>query len=80
MLLLAPCLQLRWKVTPHFPRLRSMPWLGCSSILIPCGSAGTAEHTKHTGELQVRGPGVFKMYLNKPEATAEAFDSEGWFR
>ncbi|CAK0783610.1 hypothetical protein CVIRNUC_006809 [Coccomyxa viridis] len=40
-------------------------------------STGTAEHI---GELQVRGPGLFKMYLNKPEATAEAFDSEGWFR
>lgn len=45
--------------------------------MISCGSAGTAEHI---GELQVRGPGLFKMYLNKPEATAEAFDSEGWFR
>ena len=28
----------------------------------------------------MKGPGVFKEYLNKPEATAEAFDSEGWFR
>ena len=44
---------------------------------ITSGTAGTAEHV---GELQVRGPGLFKMYLNKPEATAEAFDSEGWFR
>ena len=28
----------------------------------------------------MKGPGVFKEYLNKPEATAEAFDSKGWFR
>ncbi len=31
------------------------------------------------GELRVRGVGVFQEYLNKPEATAEAFDEEGWF-
>lgn len=33
-----------------------------------------------TGELTFRGPTVFKGYLNMPEATAAAFDDEGWFR
>ncbi|CAL8462060.1 g1591 [Coccomyxa elongata] len=32
------------------------------------------------GELYVRGPNVFKKYINKPGATAEAFDEMGWFR
>jgi long-chain acyl-CoA synthetase len=32
------------------------------------------------GELLVRGPSVFANYWLKPEATAEAFDPEGWFR
>ena len=32
------------------------------------------------GELLVRGPSVFTGYWHKPEANAEVFDAEGWFR
>ena len=32
------------------------------------------------GELLVRGPSVFVGYWRKPEANAECFDAEGWFR
>jgi len=32
------------------------------------------------GELLVRGPSIFTGYWNKPSATAECLDSQGWFR
>jgi long-chain acyl-CoA synthetase len=32
------------------------------------------------GELLVRGPSVFLGYWHKPDANAECFDAEGWFR
>ena len=34
---------------------------------------------ERTGEIQVRGPHVFKGYWQRPEETARAFDAEGWF-
>lgn len=32
------------------------------------------------GEIQVKGPNVFKEYWGKPEATAETFTTDGWFK
>jgi len=32
------------------------------------------------GELQVRGPNQLVCYLNNPDATAQAFTADGWFR
>jgi len=32
------------------------------------------------GEIQVKGPGVFKEYWGKPEATSKTFTSDGWFK
>ncbi len=32
------------------------------------------------GEIEVRGPHVFGGYWNRPDATAEAFSPDGWFK
>ncbi len=40
---------------------------------------GNTLPTRQQGELCVRGTCVTQGYLNKAEATAEIFDSEGWF-
>ena len=32
------------------------------------------------GQIEVKGPNVFKEYWNKPEATAEVFTLDGWFK
>ncbi len=42
--------------------------------------AGTVLPTGASGELQVRGTVLFREYWNRPDATAEAFTDDGWFR
>ena len=37
-------------------------------------------NTRLIGELQVKGPIVFKEYLNKKEQTNECFTQDGWFK
>lgn len=41
--------------------------------------AGREVTGDEVGEVEVRGPNVFREYRNRPEATAEAF-RDGWFR
>lgn len=42
---------------------------------------GAVPHDGETvGKLHVRGPMMFDGYLNRPDATAEAFDNDGWYR
>ncbi|MFF3335512.1 acyl-CoA synthetase [Streptomyces sp. NPDC002888] len=44
------------------------------------GSAVASYDGETVGEIQVRGPNLFTEYLNRPDATAEAFTADGWFR
>ena len=44
------------------------------------GDDGAEVPPGEVGQLQVRGPGVFKGYWRMPEKTAEEFSADGWFR
>lgn len=42
-------------------------------------AAGVQLKIDETGEVLIKTPGMFQSYYKRPDATAEAFDSEGWF-
>jgi malonyl-CoA/methylmalonyl-CoA synthetase len=42
--------------------------------------AGLEVPVGEPGELQLRGPQLFAGYWDRPDATAEAFTADGWFR
>ncbi len=44
------------------------------------GDDGAALPAGERGELQVRGAGMFDGYWNRPDANAESFTADGWFR
>ncbi len=57
-----------------------LPLAGVQTRLVD-DDGGPVPHDGETvGKLQVRGPTLFDGYLNRPEATAEAFDPDGWYR
>lgn len=41
---------------------------------------GSSIRISNEGELQIKGPNVFRGYHNLPEKTAEAFTADGWLR
>lgn len=54
-------------------------------LMIKPGTVGkpalwTDEKIADDGEILIKGPQVFKGYWNMPEATAEAFTEDGWFK
>jgi malonyl-CoA/methylmalonyl-CoA synthetase len=44
------------------------------------GDGGKALPTGEIGDIQVRGPNVFKGYWRMPEKTKEEFTADGWFQ
>ncbi|MEU6433672.1 acyl-CoA synthetase [Streptomyces albidoflavus] len=62
------------------PGTVGVPLAGVALRLVEDDGTEIAEWDGETvGEIQVRGPNLFTAYLNRPDATAEAFDGD-WFR
>ncbi len=60
-------------------RLSSGPAL-CVIDLRVVDDEGNELPSGERGELQVRGPSMFREYWNKPDATADSFAEGGWFK
>ncbi|AHC26849.1 MULTISPECIES: acyl-CoA synthetase [Mycobacteriaceae] len=57
-----------------------LPLDGVQTRLVDEDGALVPHDGETIGHLQLKGPTVFTGYLNREDATAEAFDPEGWFR
>ena len=68
-------------VTPYYARK-----LGSIGTCVPCcrmrvePNGQTTEDGYELGEIQVKGHNVMMGYYNNPEATADVFTDDGWFR
>lgn len=57
-----------------------LPLRGVATRLVGEDGEPVPHDGETIGRLLVRGPTLFDGYLNRPEATAAAFDAEGWYR
>lgn len=57
-----------------------LPLAGVQTRLLDDDGAPVPHDGETVGKLEVKGPTMFDGYLNRPEATAEAFDADGWYR
>jgi fatty acid CoA ligase FadD36 len=57
-----------------------LPLPGVQTRLVDDDGAPVPHDGETIGRLQIKSPTVFSGYLNRPEATAEAFDADGWYR
>jgi fatty acid CoA ligase FadD36 len=57
-----------------------LPLTGVQTRLVDEDGATVPRDGESIGRLQVQSPTMFDGYLNKPEASADAFDADGWYR
>jgi malonyl-CoA/methylmalonyl-CoA synthetase len=64
---------------PRTPGTVGAPLPGLTLKLVDDGRRTIAPGKEVIGEIAVKGPCVFQGYLNRPDATAEVLDSDGFF-
>jgi len=64
----------------RIPEYVGQPLPSAQVRLVDPETNSTIETPGTSGELQVKGPTVFQRYLNREDATKEAFTSDGYFR
>ena len=72
-----------WGSTETSPAITSVPWRLERPGVIGLPLPGAAIKFVPNGgklEMRIKGPHVFPGYRNNEEATAQAFDDEGWYR
>ncbi len=57
-----------------------LPLTGVETRLVDEDGRNVLHDGETIGRLQVRSPTIFDGYLNRPDATAEVFDADGWYR
>lgn len=57
-----------------------LPLRGMQTRLVLEDGSPAPRDGETIGRLQVRTPTIFTGYLNRPDATAAAFDADGWYR
>lgn len=57
-----------------------VPLPGVETRLRDDDGAAVPHDGESVGQLEVRGPTLFAGYLNRPDATAEVWTDDGWFR
>jgi fatty acid CoA ligase FadD36 len=57
-----------------------LPLTGVETRIVDDADAAVPHDGETIGRLQVRSPTMFDGYLNRPDATAEAVDDDGWYR
>lgn len=57
----------------NYPHAHRIGTVGKPLVNVECRLA-------EDGELEVKGPSIFKGYWQKPEQTAESFTADGWFK
>ena len=57
-----------------------LPLDGVQTRLVAEDGSAVPHDGETIGHLHIRGPMLFEGYLNRPDATAEVLDADGWYR